>query len=90
VCLQRSAQRREVAVTTRVSFATLDRELCEAYLATGEPWDKAGAYGIQGLGAVLVEGIEGSYSNVVGLPLAQTWRLLKEQQIATGLGGIRE
>jgi nucleoside triphosphate pyrophosphatase len=86
VCLQHGARLREIAVTTRVTFAVLDRALCEAYLATDEPWDKAGAYGIQGQGAVLVEGIEGSYSNVVGLPLAQTWRLLIEEQIPTGLG----
>jgi septum formation protein len=90
VCLLGPQWRRQLSVTTRVTFATLDRELCEAYLATAEPWDKAGAYGIQGLGSVLVEGIEGSYSNVVGLPLAQTWRLLREQGIATGLDRIVE
>lgn len=61
---------------TQVRFATLSVEQIERYWATGEPLDKAGAYGIQGLGAVLVEHIEGSYSGVVGLPLAQTVALL--------------
>lgn len=86
ICLCRGDAASERLVVTRVTFATLDRDLCEAYLATEEPWDKAGAYGIQGLGAVLVEAIEGSYSNVVGLPLAETWRLLREHRIPTGLG----
>ncbi|MBN7795333.1 Maf family protein [Parahaliea mediterranea] len=90
ICLCRGEESSERLVVTRVTFATLDRDLCEAYLATGEPWDKAGAYGIQGLGAVLVDAIEGSYSNVVGLPLAETWRLLSEHRIPTGLGGSGE
>lgn len=85
VCAVGSEGEREVLVTTRVTFVSLDLALCEAYLATEEPWDKAGAYGIQGLGAVLVESIEGSYSNVVGLPLAETWRLLRDFGVATGL-----
>ena len=56
-------------VTTRVRFRALSPALIELYVATGEPMDKAGAYGIQGGGAVLVARVEGSYSNVVGLPL---------------------
>ncbi|TXS96371.1 septum formation inhibitor Maf [Parahaliea maris] len=86
VCVVGGDSEREVLVTTRVTFVSLDLALCDAYLATDEPWDKAGAYGIQGLGAVLVESIEGSYSNVVGLPLVETWRLLREFGVATGLG----
>lgn len=54
---------------TTVWFKELDDEAVEAYVATGEPLDKAGAYGIQGKGGALVDRIEGSYSNVVGLPL---------------------
>ena len=55
--------------TTQVRFRELDREQIEKYIATGEPLDKAGAYGIQGLGGALVESVQGSWSNVVGLPL---------------------
>ncbi len=62
---------------TRVTFCHLDEALCRRYWRTGEPADKAGAYGIQGLGAVLVEKIHGSYTGVVGLPLAQTRELLQ-------------
>lgn len=64
--------------TTRVKFCTLDQEEIEAYIKTGEPMDKAGAYGIQGRGAVLVEKIEGCYFNVVGLPINLLSRMLKE------------
>ena len=57
-------------------------ELSEAeiawYVATGEPFDKAGAYAVQGLASRFVEGIEGSYSNVVGLPVSRVYELLKE------------
>ena len=63
---------------TRVRFRALAPGEAEAYWATGEPRDKAGGYGIQGLGAVFVESIEGSYSGVVGLPLAETAALLRE------------
>ncbi len=69
-------------VTTRVRFRDLDRALCERYWATGEPQDKAGSYGIQGLGAVFVASIEGSYSAVVGLPLMETAALLAGFNIA--------
>lgn len=58
-------------VTTEVSFFHFTREVAAAYVATGEPLDKAGAYGIQGIGGFLVEKINGSYSNVVGLPLVE-------------------
>ncbi|MBC8316849.1 MAG: septum formation inhibitor Maf [Desulfobulbaceae bacterium] len=59
------------AVCTRVLFRELTEELCRAYVLTGEPLDKAGSYGLQGRGGFLVEEIDGSYSNVIGLPLAQ-------------------
>jgi septum formation protein len=60
-----------------VWFKPLSFDECEAYWRSGEPVDKAGAYGIQGLGAVFVERIEGSYSGVMGLPLFETAKLLE-------------
>jgi septum formation protein len=67
----------EVAVvTTSVRFVPLTPEAIEWYLATGEPFDKAGAYAIQGAGGVFVEGVEGSVSNVVGLPLSTVVAML--------------
>jgi len=73
------AKRREVLpVTTRVWFTPMSVADMQAYWQSGEPCDKAGAYGIQGLGGVFVERIEGSYSGVVGLPVQETWRLLRE------------
>lgn len=63
-------------VTTEVTFRVLSQALCERYWNSGEPKDKAGAYGIQGLGAVFVANIKGSYSAVVGLPLTETAALL--------------
>lgn len=59
------------AVRTRVLFRGISDDLCRAYVLTGEPLDKAGSYGLQGRGGFLVEEIKGSYSNVIGLPLAQ-------------------
>lgn len=72
-------------VATEVQFIVLSRELCERYMSTAEPWDKAGAYGIQGLGGAFVQSIRGSYSSVVGLPLSETWQLLSANGIATAL-----
>lgn len=63
---------------TEVRFARLTPEEIEQYVATGEPLDKAGAYGIQGFGGRFVERIDGCYFNVVGLPLARVYRNLEE------------
>jgi len=63
---------------TRVVMARYPDELIESYVAGGSPLDKAGAYAIQDLGGALVDGLVGSYSNVIGLPLALTARLLEE------------
>jgi septum formation protein len=72
----RTGRAETVAVVSRVRMADYDEAAIEAYVATGEPLDKAGAYAIQGAGGALVAGLEGSFSNVVGLPLAETARLL--------------
>ncbi|RLA81813.1 MAG: septum formation protein Maf [Deltaproteobacteria bacterium] len=63
---------------TRVKFIPLTEEEIAWYVSTGEPMDKAGAYAIQGRGSFMVEWIEGSWTNVVGLPLAQVLRHLRE------------
>jgi septum formation protein len=64
--------------TTRVLFRSLTSQEITSYAATGEPLDKAGAYGIQGMGALLIEGIDGCYSNVVGLPISMLGELLRD------------
>lgn len=70
--------RLEVAVSlSAVRFCTLSEQDIAAYVASPEPYDKAGGYGIQGLAAKFVEQLEGSYSGVMGLPLHETARLLK-------------
>ena len=65
---------------TEVEFYPLSNEEIKAYIATGEPADKAGAYGIQGKGSLLIKGIRGDYFNVVGLPVAKLSRALKDIQ----------
>ena len=62
---------------SQVRFAVLDEPAIAAYVATGEPFGKAGAYAIQGRGAAMVEHLEGSFSGVMGLPLYETARLLR-------------
>ncbi|MCD7734902.1 MAG: Maf family protein [Clostridiales bacterium] len=69
--------------TTLVRFRPLSNREIRAYIATGEPMDKAGAYGIQGRGAVLVEGIQGDYCNVVGLPVCRLSRMLETFGVRT-------
>ena len=66
--------------TTDVEFYTLTDADIEWYLSTGEPFDKAGAYGIQGRGRRLVKGIDGDFYNVVGLPVARVMRKLDEMK----------
>ena len=74
LCPEQSAH--TCVVTTRVRFRALDEATLKAYVASGEGLDKAGSYGIQELGQALVSEIYGSYSNVVGLPAAETVQLL--------------
>jgi septum formation protein len=68
--------------TTRVRFAAMSAQEIDWYVATGEPSDKAGAYAIQGRGALFIEEVEGDYFNIVGLPV----RLLYELMSARGSG----
>ena len=76
------AGRETVCVSTsNVTFRTLGDAECAAYWASGEPADKAGAYAIQGLAAVFISRLEGSYSGVMGLPLYETATLLQESGI---------
>ena len=65
---------------SKVRFRPLSQAECQSYIATGEGNDKAGAYGIQGLGSALIETIQGSYSNIVGLPMEQIVPLLHKLQ----------
>lgn len=66
------------AECTNVKFRKLSGREIDAYIATGEPMDKAGAYGIQGVACLFVEGIEGDYFNVMGLPVCRLGKMLKE------------
>ncbi len=63
---------------SQVTFRPLDEAAIEAYVASGEPFDKAGGYGIQGRAGAFIERLEGSYSGVMGLPLFETAELLRE------------
>ena len=65
---------------TEVTFYDLSEEETDAYIASGEPMDKAGAYGIQGQGALFVKGIKGDYFTVVGFPIAEVYRRLNEKK----------
>ena len=77
----------DVAVT-RVWFRPLDAAECGEYVASGEPLDKAGAYGIQGIGAVLVQRIEGEYFNVMGLPVQLLLSLLARFGLRYAYGSL--
>ncbi len=74
--------------STRVWFRSLVAAECEEYVASGEPLDKAGAYGIQGLGAALVERIEGEYFNVMGLPVQLLLSLLARFDLRYAYGSL--
>lgn len=77
-------------VSTEVWFRALNDDEISAYWASGEPQDKAGSYGIQGLGAVFVDHIVGSYSAVVGLPLAETAQMLREAGVPIWRAGAKD
>ena len=77
VCLRHGDRVVTELATTAVWFNSMTQGEIDDYVASGEPMDKAGAYGIQGLASKFIERIDGSYSNVVGLPVALVFRLLK-------------
>lgn len=81
VCVATTTHRESIVVRTRVEFQKLSLDDMERYWATGEPLGKAGAYAIQGIAAQYIPRIEGSYSNVVGLPLHETVQLLKAVKV---------
>lgn len=77
VCIRTQHKTEIFYSATDVEFYPLTEKEIKDYIATGEPMDKAGAYGIQGKGSLLVKGIHGDYFNVVGLPLAETVRHIR-------------
>ena len=81
ICVLRMSDAKTVCKTvcTEVRFKQLTPEKISAYIATGEPMDKAGAYGIQAKGALLIDGINGDYFNVVGLPIATLSEVLETE-----------
>jgi septum formation protein len=83
-------QTRSEVVITQVSFYTINEREIERYWLSGEPQDKAGGYGIQGLGALFVKEIQGSYSAVVGLPIAETSKILEKFGFSTWTQGSVE
>ena len=88
VAVRRAGRTVQDVVTTAVSMTTMSGAVIDWYLATGEPMDKAGAYAIQGTGGAFVSAIDGSASNVVGLPLATVVELLGRQGVAVAGGQI--
>ena len=81
VVVRTPVRERAEVMTTRVRFRRMDESEIEWYVASGEPEGKAGAYAIQGRAARFIDRIEGSWSNVVGLPIADVYRLLKELSV---------
>ena len=93
VCLHRSGENpvcESFISSTRVTFKAMTDDEIEGYIATSEPYDKAGAYAAQGIGSFFIHRVEGSYTNVVGLPLSDTVDLLRKMGVATVLSAPRE
>jgi septum formation protein len=82
VALQMESRFEITVCESLVTFGRLDDERIQAYVLSGEPFDKAGAYGIQGRAGAFIERIEGSYSGVMGLPLFETANLLRKFGVA--------
>jgi septum formation protein len=84
VCVLAERFERRESEITQVTFSQLSEDEIAAYVRTGEPMDKAGAYAIQGMASRWAERIEGCYFNVVGLPMPRVYRLLRDAEAATG------
>jgi septum formation protein len=82
ICLRTGSEKIIEAATTRVHFVSLSEREVAAYVASGEPMDKAGGYAIQGLASKFIDRVEGCYFSVVGLPVALVYRHLKELGVA--------
>ena len=81
ICCKEAGRSFSETVVTKVMFKTLSKTEIDWYLNTDEPFDKAGAYAIQGLGSFLVKGVEGSYTNVVGLPVCEVMEYLLREGV---------
>lgn len=88
VAVSRGKKLRSAVEEVRVKFRRLRDDEIEAYIATGEPMDKAGAYGIQGYGATIVERIEGDYFAVMGLPIVRLIGLLRDVGVRYRFGAL--
>lgn len=88
VAVARGKKLRSAIEEVCVKFRPLRDDEIEAYIATGEPMDKAGAYGIQGFGATIVEGIEGDYFSVMGLPLVRLVGLMRDVGVRYRFGEL--
>jgi septum formation protein len=88
VAVSRGKKLRSAVEEVRVRFRRLRDDEIEAYIATGEPMDKAGAYGIQGYGATIVERIEGDYFAVMGLPIVRLIGLLRDVGVKYKFGAL--
>jgi septum formation protein len=84
VCVAANGQSSVAGETTTVTMSEISENEIADYVATGEPMDKAGAYAIQGIASRWIPRIEGDYSNVVGLPVALVYRLLRESNLSFG------
>jgi septum formation protein len=89
VAVSRGKKLRSAIEEVKVKFRRLREDEIEAYIATGEPMDKAGAYGIQGYGATIVERVEGDYFAVMGLPLVRLIGLMRDVGVVYQFGSLR-
>lgn len=78
ICIRHAGRLWSAVESTRVTFSPLSEHEIDAYVASGEPMDKAGAYAIQGLASRFIPAVEGCYLNVVGLPVSRVYRMLRE------------